>query len=1098
MNKINYIMMTRNTLSFIMASAFLLTGCQNTIKKTDFSAIEKSFINPTDKIQTSVYWYWINDNISKEAVVKDLHAMKQVGINRAFIGNIGLSPEESPYGKVKLFTDEWWEIMHTALKTATELNIEIGIFNSPGWSQSGGPWIKTEQSMRYIASSELRVKGPQKLVRKLEQPTTEFQDVKVLTWQVANGYKQNLLDNVKMIRFSSAGITINQSNNTELSLVQPETTVDIVLSEKAIARSLVIYPANRPIQANCELQAKDGNEYHTVKKFNINRSNAALNVGFEPYAPIAISLPETQAQEFRLIFSRANRNSGIDRIVLSPTPVVERYPEKSLAKMFQTPLPYWRDYLWDKQPEFTDASLIISPDKVQDISKYFSADGTLSWDVPEGEWIIMRTGMAPTGVVNSPASPEGTGKEVDKMNKQHVVAHFDSFIKKILERIPAADRKTWKVVVEDSYETGGQNFTDGFLEEFQQRYGYDPVPWLPVYKGHTIGSPDLSDRFLWDVRRLVADKVAYDYVGGLREVSNKHGLTTWLENYGHWGFPAEFLQYGGQSDEIGGEFWSEGNLGDIENRAASSCAHIYGKNKVSAESFTCAGDAYSRYPATMKRRGDWSFTEGINNTLLHVYIQQPYEEKAPGVNTWFGNEFNRLNTWFSHLDLFTTYLKRCNFMLQQGLNVADVAYFIGEDAPKMTGVRDPELPKGYNFDYINAEVIERSLSVKDGRLVLPHGTSYRILVLPKLETMRPEVLQKIEKLVAAGATVLGPPPSRSPSMQNFPDADKQVKSLAAKMWGDLSVTQRSYGKGQIFTGMTMEEVFERLKLKPDCLYDKNEPILYTHRKCGNSDIYFISNQSGRMIQTDVQFRVQGMQPELWDAVNGKIRPLPAFLHTEEATVVPLQLDANESAFIVFRKKGKSETFFIQDNYPNQEVFETVTSPWEVTFESDEIKRGPAQAVIFDKLHDWRESENEAIRYYSGTARYKTVFPVEIIPKGLTVSVQIGNLKMKNSPKQKTIFLELGKVHNMAKVKINGHYAGGVWTAPYRLDVTEWIKEGDNTLEVEVVNTWVNRLIGDQRLPEQERRAWAHNNPWKADSWLQASGLIGPVELRIEN
>jgi len=268
------------------------------------------------------------------------------------------------------------------------------------------------------------------------------------------------------------------------------------------------------------------------------------------------------------------------------------------------------------------------------------------------------------------------------------------------------------------------------------------------------------------MRRLVANKVAYDYVGGLRDVSHKHGLTTWLEYYGHWGFPGEFLMYGGQSDEIGGEFWSEGELGDIENRAATSSGHIYGKTKIWAESNTAGRRAFSRYPATIKQRGDRFFAEGINATLLHVYITQPYEDKAPGVNARFGNEFNRKNTWFSQIDVYIQYLKRVNYMLQQGLNVADVAYFIGEDAPKMTGVTDPALPVGYQFDYMNAEVIEKYMTVKDGLLTFPHGTQYKIMVLPKLETMRPELLTRIKQLVHDGAVVLGPFPTRSPSLHH--------------------------------------------------------------------------------------------------------------------------------------------------------------------------------------------------------------------------------------------------------------------------------------------------------------------------------------------
>lgn len=1051
----------------------LLCCCTKQQKNTvDFTEVEKNFKDIPADIQTSIYWYWINDNISKEAVIKDLHSMKEVGINRAFIGNIGLSPQEAPYGKVKIFTDEWWDIMHTALKTATELNIEIGLFNSPGWSQSGGPWIKPEQAMRYLTCSEVKVKGPKKLQQHLTEPTKDFQDVKVIAMPVNKDYLINLLEK-GTYTISPSNIKADLNTGKELTFNDKEITIDITLPKEATARSLVLYPAERPIRAKIELQVQEGDSFKNIKQFTLNRTNPALNVGFEPYAPVAISLPEVKDQKLRLVM-KANPGSGIKRILLSPSPVMERFAEKSLAKMHQTPLPYWHDYLWDEQPDVTSYKM-AQPNEILDISGYMDDQGLLTWDVPEGEWIIMRTGMTPTGVTNSPASPEGTGLEVDKMSKEHVASHFDAYLGMILERIPADDRKTLKVAVQDSYETGGQNFTDDFLKEFQKRYGYDPVPFLPVFKGHIIGSPDLSDRFLWDVRRFVADKISYDYVGGLRKISHEHGMTTWLENYGHWGFPGEFLQYGGQSDEVGGEFWNEGNLGSIENRAASSCAHIYGKPKVSAESFTCGEGSYSRYPAILKQRGDWSFTEGVNNTLLHVYIHQPYENRPPGVNTSFGNEFNRLNTWYSHLGLFVSYIKRANYMLQQGQNIADVAYFIGEDAPKMTGIRDPEIPKGYSYDYMNAEVIERDLTVKDGKLVLPHGTSYRVLVLPKQETMRPSVLKKIEQLVADGAVILGPPPSRSPSMENYPVADQEVNALAKKMWGDLSVKQRSYGKGTIYTDVELKEVLDRSGVIPDCQFGENDPVLYVHRTAGDNEIYFITNQSDRTITVSPQFRVQGKVPELWDVVTGSIRPLPAFIQGKESTTVPLQLEAYESGFIVFRKTGKPAATGVEDNYPKPEIITKIDQPWQVLFESDQYKRGPAQPVTFTTLTDWSKHEDESIRYYSGTAIYKTTFDVKKKPEG-------------------KLFVDLGQVTAMAKIKINGKYVGGVWTAPYRIEVSDVIRDGINELEVEVVNTWMNRLIGDLRLPEAERPTWAHHNSWNVHSPLQTSGLLGPVNL----
>ncbi len=1052
----------------------------------DKNALEAGFMNPAEKVQTSVYWYWISGNISEEGVKKDLYSMKEAGINRAFIGNIGLEGIHTPYKTVPFYSEEWWKILHAALKTATELGIEIGIFNSPGWSQSGGPWVKPEQAMRYLASVKAEVSGGKQVEVVLAKPDKDFQDVRVIAFPSV-GKKATRLS------AANAKVTSAMSLQNLNSLIDGDKETAVLFTEKSekpvaidfrtdqpfTLRSLQIFPARQPIQTNARLLVKENGGYRMLSEFKIDRFNANLNVGFDPYAPVVISVPETTASEFRLELANTASGMGLGEVEFLSLPAVERYPEKTLAKMFQTPLPYWHEYQWPVQPEVGDPSLVIDPGKVLDISAFLQGD-RLIWKAPAGEWTILRTGMLPTGVTNSPADPEATGLEIDKMSRKHVEAHFEAFMGEIYRRIPAEDRACWKVVVQDSYETGGQNFTDDFLSEFQARYGYDPLPFLPAYEGYVVGSEDRSDRFLWDLRRLIADKVAYDYVGGLRDVCHKYGLTTWLENYGHWGFPGEFLQYGGQSDEIGGEFWSFGDLGNIENRAASSCGHIYGKQKISVESFTSGGTPFSCYPAMMKQRGDRFFTEGINNTLLHVYISQPSEEREPGMNAWFSSEFNRLNTWYPQMDLFTSYLKRVNYMLQQGLNIADVAYFIGEDAPKMTGIVDPELPKGYQFDYINAEVIERDLFVKDGLLTLPHGTQYRILVLPKLETMRPELLAKIKKLIEDGAVVLGPAPKRSPSGESFPTADRQVEKLAGELWSGLdgrSVKAVKRGKGELLFGMTMEEALKYIGCVPDCGLPADAPVLYGHRSAEDADIYFISNQKDEMIEIRPEFRIRSRQPELWDATTGRIRTLPAYEVTAAGTVVPLKLYPYESAFIVFRRSAtKAEETGLQLNYPVLQTLVRLDAPWKVSFE--EKRRGPASQT-FARLEDISKNENPDIRYYSGTIWYETEFKLKKKPEG-------------------ELYLNLNDVGVMAKVKINGQYAGGVWTAPYRVNVTDLVRKGKNKVEIEVVTTWMNRLIGDSGLPESERKTWTPCNSWKPTDTLQKSGLVGPVYIECVN
>lgn len=1071
--------MIKRICAILLLTALLPAGLRAASKNTD-SELADGFRTPPDSIQTSVYWYWISGIVSEEGVVKDLEAMKRAGINRAFIGNIGLGEPQTPYRAVKLFTDEWWRIVHAALRKAAELNIEIGIFNCPGWSQAGGPWIGPERSMRYLTSVTKRVTGGGTTDMPLEKPAADFQDVRVLAYPAPSCGRTSLTAAdtrcTSSLSQEEAERLLDGNPRSGAGLIdEGETTFDFTADADFTLRSVTLWPLPAPIRAEAELLVKEPTGWRSITAFSIDRTNPSIEVGFDAYAPVSISVAATTGRSFRLKVRTSTRGSGLGEVRFSSLPGVEHYAEKTFAKMYQSPLPYWKEYQWREQPEADDTSLAVAPEQVLDITECLHGD-RLEWEAPAGEWIVQRTGMRPTGMSNGPAAAEGTGLEVDKMTSDYLPYHFDAFLGEVLRRIPAEDRRTFRIVVADSYEKGGQNFTDTFMEDFRRQYGYDPLPYLPAYEGTVVGSRNLSDRFLWDMRRLVADKLSYEHIGGLRKIAHRHGLTLWLENYGHWGFPGEFLQYGGQSDEVSGEFWSEGTLGDIENRAASSCAHIYGKRKVSAESFTAGGNHYLRHPRLMKQRGDRFFSEGINNTLLHVFISQP-GELVPGMNADFGNEFNRHNTWFSQLDLFTSYLKRTNFMLQQGLNVADAAYFIGEDAPKMTGVTDPELPKGYQFDYINGEVLLKHMTVRDGLWTLPHGTQYRILVLPRLATMRPELLARLQELVREGGILLGPAPRRSPSLEGYPSADETVRRIAAELWGRTDgIDSRSarYGKGAVLNGLTMEEALAYAQCPPDCKTPDNTPVLYGHRDGGDRQIYYLTNQSEERIEFPCTFRVTGMHPELWDPVNGEIRPLPEYSDNGRTTRVPIVLDPIQSLFVVFNsKKAPGKKVAGTANFPEPVSVTTLDGPWTLTFEQD--RRGPAKAVTLAKPEDLSLSEDPSIRYFSGTVHYRTSFRLGRKQPG-------------------RLLLNTGEVGVMARIYVNGHYAGGVWTAPYKVDITRWVRAGENSLTIDVVNTWANRLIGDSMLPPEERGTWTLHNPFRPDSRLQPSGLLHPVTL----
>ncbi len=1039
-----------------------------------YEEMARVFADPFGHVRTGVYWYWLSGNFSTEGVVKDLQAMKSVGIDRAYIGDIGV--DGMARGAGRTFSPQWWDAIGAALKTASELDIEMGIFNSPGWSQSGGPWVTPERAMRYLASSSVTVSGPAKFSEKLPVPGTgkaaeEFRDVKVVAYPEPPEGDHQTLD------FGEEGKDLPKDSPVSFSFK---------FDQPATLRSLVIETTPSPVVAEGTVWAGGGADpAREVAHFKVNRFNPDINVGFIPYAPTVVSLPEIKTQELSVVLKSNRKGAGVRRITVSQRPQIDSFYEKTLAKLHQTPHPMWTEYQWPSEPPVSDPSFLVDPSSVVDLSDKMAADGTLTWDVPEGNWVILRTGMTPTGQKNAPAVPEATGYETDKMSREHIQYHFDSMLGEILKRFPEEDTKSLKYAVLDSYEVGGQNFTDAFFEKFEKEFGYDPTPYLPAFFGTVVGDPEKSDRFLWDLRRFVADEIAYSYVGGLRDASNEHGLKTWLECYGHWGFCGEFLQYGGQSNEVAGEYWSEGTLGDIENRIASSCGHIYGKRQIWAESNTAAGEPFGRSPVNMKVRTDRFFSEGINSTLLHLYVQQP-DERVPGMNAWFGNEFNRHNTWFTMMDLFTGYLKRSNYLLQQGVPVSDVLYFIGEDAPKMMGVTDPEIPAGFQYDFINAEVIESALTVKNGKLVLPNGAEYRVLILPQLETMRPELLRRIMKLVEEGAIVMGPKPKRSPSLQNYPEADREVQEMADRLWGKTDGVQwksRRFGEGLIVCGKkSVRDLLGKAgEMHPDCEWPDGTNLVYCHRRLENADVYFVANQSQEPIDNiPVTFRaVAGKLPECWDPVSGTRRDLSRWLTVESGkrVTVPLSFAPQQSYFIVFAKDTEKKSSN-GENFPAGETVAELTGPWTVTFKTDEIRRGPREPVVFETLSDWARSENPEVRDFSGDAVYK-----------------IAAYLPQTAP-EKRIVLQLGKVCEMARVRVNGVPVGGVWTFPYELDITSAAKPGQNEIEVEVVNCWQSRLSADGRLPAEERKTWlSEASIFEKTPGPKQSGLLGPVVIK---
>lgn len=1027
-------MINRKLLLILLAALCLVASCgRKPADNVSVSVVEQGFGNVPDSIRIACYWYWIGNNISREGVVKDLHAMKEAGITRAYIGNV--LDNSVPIGDVPFMSDEWWEITRTAMKTAGELGIEIGMFNCPGWSQSGGPWIDEDRSMRYVAFKNDIVEGNGQVQSIAMPDVPSNRIISVYAYPALDGKEQEW-------SAYSAGKGV--------------VTVDLKMAEPMTVRTLVVI-GQPGMEGDVKLVSDNG---EVVSEFYFDRHNTSPQTGWDPAAPHAQRIADVEGDHFT--FTLDTQDSGDFKVILSENLYVEDYAGKTLARTFQNPLPPFDFYMWEAPAESSGPK--VSSADITDLSEFVSEDGkSVCWQAPEGKWNVVTAYTHTTTVTNSPAVSEATGLEVDKMSKEHVRYHFDKFLGEILRRIPAEDRKSFTICVEDSYETGSENWTEGMAEIFEETYGYSPLKYFPALNGYVVDSEEVTERFLWDMRRIISDKVAYNYVGGLRDVCHENGLQTWLEIYGHWGFPGEFLQYGGQSDQIGGEFWTDiSDYDRVEPKLASSCAHIYGKKQVWAESCTSGDTPFQKSPDYLKHVIDGSFVSGVNATLLHVYIEQP-SEVQPGIDAWFGTEFNRHNTWWNFMDLFTGYLKRCNYVLQQGNYVADVAYFIGEDAPKMDGPRTPELPAGYSFDWINAEVLKNYAHVEDGCLVLDSGMSYRVLVLPPQNTMRPEMLECIAGFVKDGLTVLGPKPEKSPSLKDWPEADAKLCKLADELWA-----APTYGKGRVYPGGTsLETVFADLGMQPDCLLTVDGcTVNFLHRTLADAEVYFVSNKDFKPTHVEASFVDSGYSgAEIWDPTTGYRNGLACTVK-DGRQELSFDLEQDGTAFIVLRNDAKpaaelqcAESIAVQ-------------GPWNVEF--DERAGNPAFSRTFPELCDWSESSDEDVRFFSGTAHYSASF---------TISA---------GEAQKCV-LSLGKVMVAAKVRINGEYAGGVWTDPYSLDITPFVHEGENTIEVDVANNWINRLMGDLRLPESQRKT--HTNVYPgSDTELQASGLIGPVTI----
>jgi len=726
-----------------------------------------------------------------------------------------------------------------------------------------------------------------------------------------------------------------------------------------------------------------------------------------------------------------------------------------------------------------------SVDDVIDITAFYK-DGILDWDVPEGKWKVFRFGYNLLGRVNGPASPEATGLEVDKLNPDAVRRYYDNYFAMYQDATGNRLGKSIKYLMIDSYESGKATWTDDMEEQFLKRRGYSLRPWLPVLTGQIIGSSQQSERFLFDWRQTLGELFTESHYDSVNDILKEYGMKRYTESHEErTAFTGDGMMVKRNADIPMSAFWVRYRAGwhssypgsDADLRESSSVAHIYGQNVCSAESFTTNGKigkwdgfgAYQCYPGNLKPVADAAMAQGLNRFIIHSCVHQPCDGVFPGLGLGpYGQWFNRHDTWAGEAKAWTDYLSRCCYMLQQGRFVADIAYFYGEDK-NITGRFYDErvqIPDGWNYDFVNADVLLNVFRIKKKGLETPSGMRYRILVVDKeVKYMSFPVLKRIAKMARKGVLICGPRPQ---GCANLNADDKAFAKLVAKVWdrGRKNVFEDGDIANALLSGGIAKDVAQFDIQGSECPCDS---VDFVHRTLRNGEIYWVSNNSATSRDIDFSLRTSNLKPQVWDPEYAATREVSYWIENGR-TRVRLHMNPDQSLFIVLLDKAEEESQHVPDL--KEEPVSELSGPWNVRFQEG---RGAPEEATFDELVSFTESKVPGIRYFSGTATYSSNF----------------NFKKEEADGYE---LDLGAVGNIARVVLNGKDLGLLWHAPYRADVSDAILDGENTIEVKVINSWANRLIGDEQPGVGKRITFTATQFYEAGSPLVPSGLMGPVKV----
>ncbi len=1048
-------------------------------------AQEADFVQPPQDARPQVWWHWIDGNISRKGIKADLEWMSRSGIggfHQFDAGGAMMQMVQPVQEKVPYMQQEWKDDFRYALQLADSLGMEVTIASAPGWSSTGGPWVRPEQSMKKLNWRKMEVTGSGKKIRKIQLPEPYktigryqnqdageynavfqalphwYQDIAVVAVRLPEAEKS--LEELGATVSSSGGeFTVSLLSNGDLndgaelpknpsgthSWIQYSFPAPVTVSALTLAGGEVRDDfAQQASFQNYLLSSTDGEHWENV-----------CHIPSCGVSEQTISIPTTTAKYFRLMIVNPVADTSyaafgvpvveptgtrIHEWVLHTVGKIHRAQEKA---GFSAP----NDLLGQDTPAGKNAI-----QTVVDLTPQVK-DGVLTWKVPEGKWRIYRFGASLIGKMNHPAPNEATGLEVDKLDAQAWADYFHTY----LNMYNDAGGRPADYLLTDSYEAGTMTWTPLLPQEFKKDKGYDLIPWLPVLTGEIVCSAEESERFLFDWRQMLGELFARNY-DALNELCKAHGLKgRYTESHeGGRLYVGDGMDLKRTAAIPMSAIWTGATgMAEADIRESASTAHLYGQKLVAAESFTAngLGGAYVYYPGNLKATADLALSCGLNRFVIHESPHQPQDNLRPGLGLMiFGQWFSRHETWAEQAHYWTDYLARSSYMLQRGQAVADILWYYGEDT-NITGLYGqelPQVPEGFAYDFASPHALLNQVSAEEGKLVTASGMSYSILVLEKKNrVMSVEVLRKIAALVQEGVQLCGLEPLRPASLKDSPE---EFCKLVDDIWHS--------GRSNVYTG-SLQARLKQLTLQPDFQYTASSELRYVHRKDGKRNIYWVANFSDKPVEALVSFRESSGVAQVWNPETGKL-----LAHTLKENT--LKLEARQAVFIVF---DPAFTEIVSPEWQKAGEI-NLDGPWTLTFEGLEAPEGERQ---WETLCSLTEKEESRVKYFSGTTIYRNTF----------------TLGKKEVPQ--TVSIDLGAVGEMAEVLVNGESMGFLWKAPYKIEGNVKLHPGKNTLEIKVINLWPNRLIGDAQ-PGATKNSYTVIPFYGPTSELRPAGLMGPVKL----